>query len=330
LAKAARKNKARFIALNSASATNVCVVADCFSLGTQALRFQTQRNTPVKYLSRLLLLSLTFSLTAFAQTFEFFPGAKYDAAIPTLQQVVGHAVGERITFHHEMEKYIHALEKAAPNRVKLFQHGATWEGKTLYHLAISSVENIARLDEIKAGMRKLADPRLISKSEADRLTSSLPSLVWLAYSVHGNEISSTDAALMTAYHLLAAQGDALVDNALKNAVIVIDPMQNPDGRDRFINYFRQNMGRWPSEDLASAEHNEVWPGGRTNHYLFDMNRDWFAQTQIETQGRAKAYLEWFPLVFVDLHEMGTHSSYYVITHEFEKPPKGFPNPHALC
>lgn len=264
----------------------------------------------MKYLFASLTLFLAFSGASLAQAFEFFPGAKYDPAIPTLKQVVGHDVGERITFHHELEKYLTALEKAAPQRVKVFTHGNTWEGKPLYHLAIGSPENIARLAEIRVGLRKLADPRTTSKAEADRLAASLPALVWLSYSVHGNEISSTDAALQTAYHLLAAQGDALVENALKNALIVIDPMQNPDGRDRFINYFRQNVGRWPSEDLQSAEHNEVWPGGRTNHYLFDMNRDWFAQTQIETQGRAKAYLEWFPQVFVDLHEMGTHSSYY--------------------
>ncbi len=258
----------------------------------------------------IFVLSLLISVSIAAQSFEYFPGAKYDSQIPTLKQAVGHEVGDRITFHHEMEKYIFALEKAAPNRVKIFKHGETWEGKSLYHVAIGSPENIARLDDIKAGMRKLADPRTISKNEADKLISSLPSLVWLAYSVHGNEISSTDAALMTVYHLLAAQGDSLVENALKNSVIVIDPMQNPDGRDRFINYFRQNVGLVPNEDLQSAEHNEVWPGGRTNHYLFDMNRDWFAQTQPETQGRAKAYLDWFPLVFVDLHEMNTNSSYY--------------------
>ncbi len=255
-------------------------------------------------------LIIALSLSALAQNFEYFPGAKYDSTIPTLKQIVGHNVGEKITLHHEMEKYIFALEKAASGRVKVFKHGETWEGKSLYHIAIGSPVNIARIDEIKTSMRKLADPRVTSKSDADKLTSSLPALVWLAYSVHGNEISSTDAALMTAYHLLAAQGDSLVDNALKNSVVVIDPMQNPDGRDRFINYFRQNTGRWPSEDLQSAEHNEVWPGGRTNHYLFDMNRDWFAQTQPETQGRTRAYLDWFPLVFVDLHEMGTHSSYY--------------------
>lgn len=264
----------------------------------------------MKYSFRLLLLALTFSGTAFSQSFEFFPGAKYDAAIPTLKQVVGHEIGERITLHHEMEKYLAALEKAAPNRVKLFKHGETWEGKALYHFVIGSPANIARIDEIKASLRKLADPRTLSKSEADTLIASLPAVVWLAHSVHGNEISSTDAALMTAYHLLAAQGDALVESALQHSLIVIDPMQNPDGRDRFINYFRQNTGRWPNEDLQSAEHNEVWPGGRTNHYLFDMNRDWFAQTQLETQGRTKAYLEWFPQVFVDLHEMGTNSSYY--------------------
>ena len=264
----------------------------------------------MKKLPLLIGLSLLLSFSVVAQNFEYFPGAKYDSQIPTLKQIVGHEVGERITFHHEMERYLQALEKAAPNRLKIFKHGETWEGKALYHIAIGSPENIARLDAIKSGMRQLADPRTTSKSEADKLISSLPSLVWLAYSVHGNEISSTDAALMTAYHLLAAQGDSLVENALKNSVVIIDPMQNPDGRDRFINYFRQNVGLIPNEDLQSAEHNEVWPGGRTNHYLFDMNRDWFAQTQPETQGRAKAYLDWFPLVFVDLHEMGTHSSYY--------------------
>ena len=237
-----------------------------------------------------LLVALTFSLIAFAQPFEFVPGAKYDPGVPTLKQIVGHDIGEGITLHHEMEKYLAALEKAAPNRVKLFRHGATWEGKALYHFVIGNPANLARLEEIKASLRKLADPRTLSKAEADALTASLPSVVWLAHSVHGNEISSTDAALMTAYHLLAAQGDALVENALQNSLIVIDPMQNPDGRDRFINYFRQNMGRWPSEDLQSAEHNEVWPGGRTNHYLFDMNRDWFAQTQLENAGPRQGLL----------------------------------------
>jgi hypothetical protein len=254
------------------------------------------------------LASLTF--VVHAQSFEFYPGAKYDPVIPTLKQVTGHEWGEKITSHHETEKYIFALQQAAGSRMKIVKYGETWEGRALYVLIIGSPSNIARVDEIKAGMQRLADSRKTSPAEADALIKSLPAVVWLMHSVHGNEISSTDAALLTAYHLLAVRNDDLIENAMKNIVVLIDPLQNPDGRDRFINYFRQNMGRFPDGDLQSAEHNEVWPGGRTNHYLFDMNRDWFAQTQPETRGRAKLYLEWFPQVVADLHEMGTNSSYY--------------------
>lgn len=255
----------------------------------------------------VLLVSVSVSR---AQSFEFYPGAKYDPAIPTLKQVAGHEWGERITMHHEAEKYITALQQAAPTRVRVFKYGETWEGRTLYTLAIGSPANIARVDEIKAGMQKLADPRQLAPNEASQLINSLPSLVWLIHGVHGNEISSVEAALLTTYHLLAAQSDELVTAAMQNTIVLIDPMQNPDGRDRFINYFRQNTGRFPDADLQSAEHNETWPGGRTNHYLFDMNRDWFAQTQPETRGRTRFYLEWFPQVVADLHEMGTNSHYY--------------------
>jgi hypothetical protein len=257
-----------------------------------------------------IVLFFTLLSPAFAQTFEFVPGARFDPAIPTLKQSAGHDWGERITMHHEMERYVNALEQAAPTRAKLFRYGETWQGKPLYYLVIGSPQNIARLDEIKAAMQKLGDPRNVSASEASSIITSMPTIVWLAYSVHGNEISSTDAALACAYHLLAAQGDAVAEAALRNALVIIDPMQNPDGRDRFINYFRQTVGRWPDADTQSAEHNEVWPSGRVNHYLFDMNRDWFAQSQPETRGRTRAYFEWFPQVFVDLHEMGSNSSYY--------------------
>lgn len=268
------------------------------------------RYARVSSFTGLFLTLLLFVSTSHAQGFEFYPGAKYDPAIPTLKQTVGHEWGERITLHHEAEKYINALQQAANTRLKIFKYGETWEGKTLYALAIGSPTNIARVDEIKAGMQKLADPRRLAANEATTLLDSLPSLVWLIHGVHGNEISSVDAALLTAYHLLAAQNDELVATAMQNTVVLIDPMQNPDGRDRFINYFRQNVGRFPDADLQSSEHNETWPGGRTNHYLFDMNRDWFAQTQPETRGRTKFYLEWFPQVVADLHEMGTNSHYY--------------------
>jgi hypothetical protein len=246
---------------------------------------------------------------ALAQEFEFYPGASYDPAIPTLKQVVGHAWGETITSPAQIERYLKALAQASP-RVRLVPYGETWEGRALYYLVVASEANMARLDEIKAGLRKLADPRTISQAEAESVIQSLPAVVWLAYGVHGNEISSPDAALLTAYHLLAARTDSLVDAVLKNSIVILDPIENPDGRDRFINYFQQTRGRWPDPDQQAAEHNEAWPSGRMNHYLFDMNRDWFAMTQPETRGRVKAYLEWFPQVFVDLHEMGSNQTYY--------------------
>ncbi len=257
-----------------------------------------------------LALGLFFAASASAQSLEFYPGAKYDPSIPTLSHVVGHGWGEKVTMHHEAAAYIQALQQASGSRLKAIKYAETWEGRPLYVLVIGSPANIARIEEIKAGMQKLADPRRISQNEANALIGTLPSIVWLICGVHGNEISSVDAGLLTAYHLLAAQNDEVVEAAMKNSVVLIDPMQNPDGRDRFINYFRQNVGRFPDPDLQSAEHNEVWPGGRVNHYLFDMNRDWFAQTQPETRGRTRFYLEWFPQVVADLHEMGTNNTYY--------------------
>lgn len=256
------------------------------------------------------LLHLLFGAAlAFAQNFEFYPNAKYNAATPTLEQVVGHKWGEKITMHHEAEKYIRRLAEVSKN-VRVVKYAETWEGRSLYYMILASEQNMARLEEIKSGMQKLADPRQISATEADRLISSLPAITWLAYGVHGNEISSTDAALLTAYHLLAAQNDTLAQSVWQNSIVILDPMENPDGRDRFITYFRQTTGRWPDADQQAAEHREGWPGGRSNHYLFDMNRDWFALTQPETRGRVKAYLEWYPQVFVDLHEMGSNSTYY--------------------
>lgn len=244
-----------------------------------------------------------------AQNFEYYPNARYDNAIPTLEQVVGHSWGEKITMHHEAVQYLKALTTASP-RIRMVQYGETWEGRALYYLIVASEQNMARIEAIKDAMQKLADPRRISSTEAQNLIESMPSVAWLAYGVHGNEISSTDAGMLAAYHFAAAQNDSLADLVLQNSVVIIDPMQNPDGRDRFVNYFRQTRGRWPDADQQAAEHREDWPGGRTNHYFFDMNRDWFAMTQPETQGRVRAFLEWYPQVLVDLHEMGSNSSYY--------------------
>ncbi len=262
------------------------------------------------------------SVPALAQeAFEFWPDADYDPAIPSFQDVLGYAPGERITWHKDVLKYFEALQAAAPGRVVIQEYAKSWEGRSLIYVAIASAENIARMDEIKASMQRLSDPRTISEGDADNLIRDLPGVVWLSYAVHGNEISSTDAAMMTAYHLLASRGDDRVADMMANSFVLIDPLQNPDGRDRFIHNFEIAEGLQPDPDPLAAEHNEPWPGGRTNHYLFDLNRDWFMQTQPETQGKAKAIREWLPLAFVDAHEMGGNSTYYFA-------PEAIPyNPH---
>lgn len=250
-----------------------------------------------------------YAAIGFGQEFEFFPGAQYSGTIPTLKEVVGHGWGEEITVPSDVIRYLESLTVATP-KIKLVRYGESWEGRPLHYVVIGSEENMGRLSEVQRGIRKLADPRTITKSEAEHLIDSLPAVTWLSTGIHGNEISSTDAALLTAYHLLAAENDSLVQRILRETLVIIDPMQNPDGRQRFVNYFEQTRGPWPDEDQQAAEHRETWPGGRGNHYLFDMNRDWFGLTQRESQGRVKAFLDWYPVVFVDLHEMGSNSTYY--------------------
>jgi len=241
---------------------------------------------------------------------ELWPGADYDPAIPTIESVIGHAPGGRITWHRDTIRYFEALVAAAPDRITLHRYAKTWEGRELVYAVISSPENMARIEDIKANMQSLSDPGKTTRAAADAIIANQPAVTWLSYGVHGNEISSTDAAIMTAYHLLAARGDDRVASILRDTVVVIDPVQNPDGRDRFIHRFEISEGLEPSPDAISAEHNEPWPNGRTNHYLFDMNRDWFIQTQPETQGRVRVLQEWYPVAFVDAHEMGSNSTYY--------------------
>lgn len=272
-------------------------------------------------------LWLSASLLAYfslrAQTFEFYPGAVYDPAVPTLKQVVGFGWAEDITLHHEAERYLQALAASSP-RLELVQYAKSWEGRALYYLIVAAEKNMNRLAEIKKAMRQLAAGRGLPPAQAEELISRMPAIVWLSYGVHGNEISSPDAALLLAYHLAAAQNDSVCNRILDNCVVIIDPMQNPDGRDRYVNYLRQTQGRWPDENPLAAEHNEPWPSGRSNHYLFDMNRDWFANTQPETAGRTRIFLEWFPQVFVDLHEMGFNQTYYFA------PPANPKNPHLTA
>lgn len=228
---------------------------------------------------------------------------------PELQAVVGHDSGERITRSADVRRYFEALRTANPDRMVMGDYAQTWEGRPLFWAAVGSPRNIARLDAIKAATNALADPRKTSPEQARALINDTPAIVWMAYSVHGNEISPADAALIAARRLTDSL-DAEAQGWLENVVVVFVPTQNPDGRERFINSFEAGLGAQPNGDPLSAERAEPWPSGRYNHNLFDLNRDWFIQSQPETQGHSALIREWRPQVVVDSHEMGTDSSFF--------------------
>ncbi|WP_392354888.1 M14 family zinc carboxypeptidase [Brevundimonas sp. LF-1] len=228
---------------------------------------------------------------------------------PALQAVVGHDSGERITRSADVRRYFEALRAANPDRMVMGDYAQSWEGRPLFWAAVGSPRNIARLDAIKAATNALADPRKTSPEQARALINDTPAIVWMAYSVHGNEISPADAALAAARRLTDSL-DAEAQGWLENVVVVFVPTQNPDGRERFINSFEAGLGAQPNGDPLSAERAEPWPSGRFNHNLFDLNRDWFIQSQPETQGHSALIREWRPQVVVDSHEMGTDSSFF--------------------
>lgn len=256
-----------------------------------------------------LILLCSKQLSA-QQDFEFWPDAQYDPAIPTVEQVLGYRAGDRITWHRDAIRYFQALQQAAPERVVLNEYARSWQGRELVYAVISSADNISRLADLKSNMQRLADPRITDQDSAEEIIENQPAVTWLSYGVHGDEISSTDAAMLTAYHLLASTSDERVEDILANTVVVIDPMQNPDGRDRLIHSYESSEGLEPESNRLAADHNQPWPGGRTNHYLFDMNRDWFIQSQPETRGRTSAMLEFYPVAYVDAHEMGSDGTYF--------------------
>ena len=252
-----------------------------------------------------------------ARTPELWPGTTYDPKIPTLRAVLGYDHGERITPPEDVERYLRALAAAAPDRTRLTEYARSWQNRPLWLFVVGSREHMGRLDAIRTSRKELANPRLAS-SDVDGVIRNQPVITALMHSVHGNEISGVDAALAEAYHLLAAQGDPTVDLIMRESLVLIDPMQNPDGRARFVASNTHAHAKEPDADPLSAEHDEGWPGGRSNHYLFDLNRDWFAQNHPESVGKVRYLVEWLPQVTVDLHEMGGDSQYYF-------PPAAAPN-----
>ena len=250
-------------------------------------------------------------------------GTQPSADVPDTHQLFGYRWGDEISSHAQVARYLRALSDAAPGKTRLVQYGKSYEHRSLNYLVISSPQNIERIEEIQSNVLRLSDPRSCTPAQAKTLYEQTPAIVWLAYCVHGNEISPTDAALLTAYHLVADSSEA-TQKLLDQLVVIIDPLQNPDGRDRFVNVFRESRGLFNQSNPYSNEHTERWPGGRANHYWFDMNRDWFRHSQQETRAKVAAYLKWQPQIYVDAHEMGRNSTYYF------PPPADPKNPYLLA
>ena len=219
-------------------------------------------------------------------------------------QYLGYQLGEKYTPHHRIVSYFQQAAAAKPQMMKLEQYGETSEGRPLLLAYVASEGNFAKLEEIRKNNLRLAG--VLTDQPAD---SNAPAIVWLSYNVHGNETSSSEVSMKTLYELLNPS-NAQTKEYLKNVVVIIDPCINPDGRDRYVNWFTQMKGKNANPDGNAREHAEPWPGGRFNHYNFDLNRDWAWQTQIETQQRLVQYNRWLPQVHSDYHEQGYNNPYY--------------------
>ena len=222
------------------------------------------------------------------------------------EQFLGYEVGTRFTRHHKIVEYFKAVAQARPDMVKTEKYGETNEGRELMIAYIASPENLKKLDLIRKNNLRIAG---LTKDRMAPITDGTPAVVWLSYNVHGNEPASSEAAMLTLYALVDPN-NAQTKEWLKNTIVIIDPCINPDGRDRYVNWYNVAVGKNYNADPQAREHGEPWPQGRTNHYNFDLNRDWAWQTQLETQQRLKLYNEWMPQVHVDFHEQGYNQPYY--------------------
>ncbi len=232
-----------------------------------------------------------------------------DPAIPSPADVLGFEIGERFTRHGQLEDWCEALAEASP-RVRLVPYGRSWQGRDLMVMVITAPEHQDRLDEIMAASRGLARPGELSDSALDAIVEDTPAITWMSFSVHGNEASCTEAAILVS-HRLAAGRTPEIERILEDSVVVIDPVLNPDGRARYVSFFQQHVGMEADPFPLAAEHREPWPSGRSNHYMFDLNRDWVWGTQAESAARIPIYRRFMPQLHLDVHEQGIHSPYFL-------------------
>lgn len=256
----------------------------------------------------LLSIALIFGISANAQvTLDYYlpDGVEYDSKIPTPKSVLGTEVGEWHVRHDQLVNYMYAVAEAS-DRVTISEYARTYEGRPLLMLTFTSPENHRNIEKLKREHVQLTDA--LNSGNLDITT--MPAVITLSYSVHGNEPSGSNSSLLTVYHLAAAQGSE-IEEVLKNTIILVDPSINPDGLSRFAQWANQHKSlNNLVTDPASREYNEVWPGGRTNHYWFDLNRDWLLVQHPESKGRIAKFHEWKPNILTDHHEMGTNSTFF--------------------
>jgi hypothetical protein len=258
----------------------------------------------------LFALALLVVASPAAAQHPFSPaGSRYDARVPTPRSVIGHDVGERFTPHHAVLRYFERVAGASA-RVTLDTLGMSFEGREYITAVVTSERNHARLPQIKADAQRLADPRGLSDADAADVIARMPAIVLLTYTVHGNEASGTEAALATLYEL-AATSDAALLALLDSVVVLIDPIQNPDGHERHVQDVLRRRGAFGADPTPSSFATQsAWPGARTSHYHFDLNRDWFIQSHPESRARVGYFFQWWPHVVADLHEMGSNATYF--------------------
>lgn len=249
---------------------------------------------------RALLLLLITTQLCFAQANYYYPGAKQlNPNIPSPEQFLGYPIGSHHTRHDKVIEYFKELNRVS-DRISVEEIGYTYENRVQITAKITSPENHTRLEEIRQ--------KHLARATADS-DNTTPLVIQLGFNVHGNEPSGTEAALLTAYYLVASEDDE-TKKWLSNMVILLDPVYNPDGRDRHTHWANMHKASPVVTDNNDREHNEVWPGGRTNHYWFDLNRDWFLGIHPESKNRLAFFHKWRPYVMTDHHEMGTNSTFY--------------------
>ena len=247
----------------------------------------------------LLALLANFS---WAQDLSYYlpKGYTYNPAVPTPKQVLGYEVGEWHVTHDQLVNYMKAVA-ASSERVKFEETGRSYEKRPQTLLTITSPANLGKLDQIKAERAKLRIPGSSVNIQ------TMPAVMFMGYSVHGNEPSGANAALVAAYHFAAANEIAA---DLENIVLLLDPAINPDGLNRFASWVNSHKAYVMNGDPAQRELNEAWPRGRTNHYWFDLNRDWLPVQHPESRNRVKVFQSWLPNIHLDFHEMGTNSTFF--------------------